>query len=271
MAARSLGQGAGGVLRRITLPLIRGSVGTALLLVFVDGVKELPATLLLRPFNYETLATRTMEMASLEQIGKAAPPAVLVIAGRAVGGGGAGAGQYGAASMMAQVVVVMGVSGAGKSTLARDLATALGARFLEGDEFHPPENVARMAAGQPLSDAMRWPWLAALARAAAAERDAGHDVVVACSALKASYRQALRDGAGPLRFLFLDGPRDVLVERMAARRGHYMPATLLDSQLATLEPPGPDEADAIRLPLSMAPGALLRQALAALERPGPDR
>ena len=168
---------------------------------------------------------------------------------------------------MTPLVVVMGVSGSGKTTLARGLAKALGATFLEGDDFHPPENVARMTAGEPLTDAMRQPWLAALTAAMAAERQAGRAAVVSCSALTRQYRDRLRQ-AGPMRFLFLDGPDRMLVERMATRKHHYMPASLLQSQLATLERPGPDEPDAIPLSFTPPPAPLLRQALAALDRDG---
>ncbi|AQZ51077.1 gluconokinase [Martelella mediterranea] len=138
---------------------------------------------------------------------------------------------------MAVQVVVMGVSGCGKSTLGRRLAQAFQTRFVEGDDLHSVDNVDRMRAGIPLQDEDRWPWLERIGEelACAGKQDSG--VVVACSALKKSYRDLLRRTAGPgLRFIHLRGERAALKARMEARQDHYMPATLLDSQLATLEP-----------------------------------
>ncbi len=139
----------------------------------------------------------------------------------------------------ARVVFVAGVSGAGKTTVGRLLAVRLGGAFLDADALHPPANVAKMAAGIPLDDADRWPWLRAVAAAAEA---APGTVVVACSALRRDYRSLLREGiARPVVFVLLGGGRQELAERLARRHGHFMPASLLDSQLATLEPLGPDE------------------------------
>jgi gluconokinase len=136
-------------------------------------------------------------------------------------------------------LVVMGVSASGKTTLGEALASALSWRFVEGDTLHPPENIARMAAGTPLDDEARRPFLVAVADLIAAERE--HGVVVTCSALKRAYRDLIRARAGDVTFLLPLVPRDVLATRLARRRGHFMPATLLDSQLATLELPGSDE------------------------------
>jgi gluconokinase len=133
-------------------------------------------------------------------------------------------------------VVVMGVSGSGKTTVGAALADALGLRFVDGDALHPAANVAKMAAGIPLDDADRAPWLDAVGAVLAAGQ-----VVVACSALKRAYRDRLRAAAPDLELVFLDGSRELLASRMAARPGHFMPASLLDSQLATLEPPTADE------------------------------
>lgn len=137
---------------------------------------------------------------------------------------------------MHPAIMVMGVSGCGKSTVGAGLATAIGGRFLDGDDYHPPQNVAHMAAGQPLTDAMRWPWLDTLAQAVQAARKDG-PVVFACSALRKPYRDHLRAAIPDLRIAYLDAPRDVVMARLAQRQGHYMPASLLDSQYATLEPP----------------------------------
>lgn len=127
----------------------------------------------------------------------------------------------------------MGVSGAGKSTVGRALAERLGYPFLDADEFHPPENVAKMASGTPLTDADRTPWLDALNRRLGGMPDA----VLACSALKASYRERLAQGLADCRFVHLRGSIDVIRKRLAVRQHRYMPASLLESQFATLEPP----------------------------------
>jgi len=133
-------------------------------------------------------------------------------------------------------VAVMGVSGSGKTTVGAALADALGLRFVDGDALHPVANVAKMAAGIPLDDADREPWLDAIGSVLA-----DRPVVVACSALKRAYRDRLRAAAPRLELVFLDGDRELLAARMAARPGHFMPTSLLDSQLATLEPPTVDE------------------------------
>jgi carbohydrate kinase (thermoresistant glucokinase family) len=159
-------------------------------------------------------------------------------------------------------VVVMGVSGCGKSTVGRALASSLGVPFIEGDELHPPRNVALMAAGTPLTDDDRRDWLQAVAAALA--RANGTGAVAACSALKRSYRNLLRSGAPGLRFVHLTGDRAVLEERMLHRSGHYMPASLLQSQLDILEPPTPDEA-AITLDLDATPDEVVRAVRRQLE------
>ncbi|WP_374838878.1 gluconokinase [Mycoplana ramosa] len=132
----------------------------------------------------------------------------------------------------------MGVSGSGKTSIARALADRLSLRFLEGDQLHPAANVEKMSRGIPLTDADRWPWLARIGDDLHAAAAAGEGIVVSCSALKRAYRDRLRAAAGgDLNFVFLDGSRDVLLARLQARRNHFMPADLLDSQLATLEDP----------------------------------
>jgi gluconokinase len=137
--------------------------------------------------------------------------------------------------------VVMGVSGSGKTVIGSALARSLGVEFVEGDDFHPQENVKRMASGIALTDEDRAPWLRAIAARLRAAKDAGTGLVVSCSALKRSYRDLLRTEAGDVRFTFLNGTRALIAERIATRSGHFMPSSLLDSQFAALEGPGPDE------------------------------
>ena len=143
------------------------------------------------------------------------------------------------------IVVLMGVSGSGKTTIGEFLARRLGYRFIEGDEYHPQANIDKMAAGIPLEDADRWPWLDALNRRLRGERDA----VVTCSALKQSYRQRLLAGVAEHRLVYLHAPKGVIAERVAKRTHKYMPASLLDSQFAALEPPR----DAIAIDVSGKP------------------
>ncbi|WP_371156262.1 gluconokinase [Jannaschia sp. 2305UL9-9] len=158
--------------------------------------------------------------------------------------------------------VVMGVSGCGKSTIAEMFAERLGVAWLDGDSLHSDENIAKMAAGTPLTDRDRGPWLDRVGRRLAS----GAAQVVACSALKRSYRQRITGAAGvPVTFLFLDGSYDVLAARMGARTGHFMPPGLLDSQLATLEPPGPDE-DSRRVDIDQTPEAIVDALLAQVQR-----
>ena len=138
-------------------------------------------------------------------------------------------------------LVVMGVSGSGKSTIAERLAARLGWRYEDGDKFHPPANVAKMSAGHPLSDEDRWPWLQAIADEIDRTCRAGERAVVACSALKRAYRDILVHGRSDVRIVFLNGTQQLIADRLAARKGHFMPPGLLTSQFATLEPPQPTE------------------------------
>jgi len=135
-------------------------------------------------------------------------------------------------------VVVMGVAGCGKSTVGAAVAERLGAEFLDGDSLHPQRNIDKMASGTPLNDEDRAPWLAEIGTRFAASNSA---LVIACSALKRAYRDIIRSGDPSVVFVHLHGTRELLNERMNARPGHFMPASLLDSQLATLEPLGDDE------------------------------
>jgi len=138
-------------------------------------------------------------------------------------------------------LVVMGVSGSGKSTIADHLAARLGWRYEDGDRFHPPSNVAKMSAGHPLTDEDRWPWLQAIADEIERACKAGQRVVIACSALKRAYRDILVHGRDDVRIVFLNGTQELIADRLAARKGHFMPPGLLASQFKTLEPPQPNE------------------------------
>ena len=135
----------------------------------------------------------------------------------------------------------MGVSGSGKSTIAAALAERLSWTFEDGDRFHPESNVAKMRAGHPLTDEDRWPWLEAIADEIGRVCTAGGHVVIACSALKRVYRDVLLRGRDDVRFVFLDGSQSLIADRLARRKGHFMPPGLLDSQFQTLEPPQADE------------------------------
>ena len=139
------------------------------------------------------------------------------------------------------IVVLMGVCGCGKSTIGQPLAAELGWRFLDADEFHPEANVAKMAAGTPLTDEDRWPWLRSIGAWMSAEIAAGRSAVVTCSALRRSYRDLLREGRPEVVFCHLTADPDLVGERVSHRTDHYMPASLLPSQLAALEPLQPDE------------------------------
>ncbi len=153
--------------------------------------------------------------------------------------------------------VIMGVCGAGKSLIGAELARELGIEFVEGDELHPPDNVKRMASGIPLTDDDRQGWLLAIAARLREAKRAGVGIVVSCSALKRSYRDLLRSaGDADVRFVYLAGSRALIAERIAKRRGHFMPPSLLDSQLAILEEPSPDER-AWKCDISETPDAML--------------
>ena len=140
---------------------------------------------------------------------------------------------------MTRRIVIMGVAGCGKSSVGDALAARLGIPYQDGDDLHPAASVAKMRAGIPLTDDDRWPWLDRVA----SELDTRAPLIIGCSALRRAYRDRIRAGAGgPVRFIHLAGDRDLIAARMAQRQGHYMPLSLLDSQFAALEPPGPDEA-----------------------------
>lgn len=167
------------------------------------------------------------------------------------------------------IVLLMGVSGAGKTTVGRALAQRLGWHFLEGDALHPPANIAKMRGGQPLDDNDRAPWLAAIAVRIDEWRRDGECGIVACSALKRRYRDVIIGERPDVRLVFLDGARELLIERLSLRRGHFMPAALLDSQLATLEPPTADE-HAIIVSIELPVARIVDAIAAQLAPPAPS-
>jgi gluconokinase len=154
-------------------------------------------------------------------------------------------------------VVVMGVAGSGKTTVGTLLAARLGWVYAEGDAFHPEGNVDKMAAGIPLVDGDRWPWLHALRDWMSEQGAAGHDTVLACSALRRAYRDVLRQAGGRVRFVHLSGDRRLSGERMADRSGHFMPAELLSSQYEALEPLADDE-DGITVDAAASPERIVQ-------------
>ena len=163
--------------------------------------------------------------------------------------------------MFKGAAVVMGVTSCGKTTVGEGLAKKLGVEFIEGDKLHPAANVAKMSAGTPLTDEDRWPWLEQVGRALAG----GEGKIASCSSLKRVYRERIAEAAGrPVAFVFLDGSRELLEQRIKARKGHFMPPSLLDSQLKTLERPGPDE-NALRLDIAEPVPQLIDEAAAWLD------
>ena len=161
------------------------------------------------------------------------------------------------------VILLMGVSGSGKTEVGRLLAREIDGDFLDADSLHPPENVALMRHGIPLDDPRREPWLAAVAEAIRDRLPGTRRLVVACSALKKQYRQRLGLDDGRIRLVHLTGSPDLIRERITGRSGHFMPPALLESQLATLEPPGPDE-HPIVVDVAAPPAALVAAITAAL-------
>jgi len=156
-------------------------------------------------------------------------------------------------AVTAPLLVVMGVAGAGKTTVGRLLATRLGLPFLEGDDYHPPANIAKMSSGRALTDEDRLPWLRAIACDLAALAERGEGAVVACSALKQAYRDELARGLPAMIFVHLTGPPELVAARLARRAGHFMPPALLESQYLALEPP----ADGLTVDISAPPDAIV--------------
>lgn len=163
-------------------------------------------------------------------------------------------------------LVVMGVSAAGKTTVAREINKTVRWEFAEGDDFHPQANVDKMASGQPLTDEDRWPWLRALAEWTAAHDAAGRSTIISCSALRRAYRDVLREGGAGTYFVHLVGDKELLLERMSGRGGHFMPTELLDSQLETLEPLAQDEAGGT-FDVAPTPPRIAASVLAELDLP----
>ena len=159
-------------------------------------------------------------------------------------------------------IVVMGVSGSGKTTIAKAVVAATGWAFAEGDDFHPAANVEKMRSGHPLTDEDRWPWLDAIAAWIGDRERAGESAVVTCSALRRPYRDLLRRGHPSVRFAHVTASEQQLNERVTQRKGHYMPASLLSSQLATLEPLAPDEPGAV-IVTEGSPDTMAHRVLAA--------
>lgn len=160
-------------------------------------------------------------------------------------------------------LVVMGVAGCGKSTVAQGMRDRLGWSLAEGDDFHPIANIAKMSAGTPLTDEDRWPWLDSIVAWTSREDQAGRNTIVTCSALRRVYRDRLRTAPGRTIFLHLHGAEAVLAERLTARPGHFMPPSLLPSQLATLEPLESDEAGVV-LNIAAPVPELVEQAVSRL-------
>lgn len=166
--------------------------------------------------------------------------------------------------MTSTALVVMGVAGCGKTTVGVELAARLGWTYAEADDFHPPENKAKMSAGSPLTDVDREPWLEAIRDWVSAQHA---DVVVTCSALRQRYRDVLRQADARVRFLHLHGSEEVLASRIGGRTGHFMPASLLRSQLDTLEPLQPNE-DGVVISVEQPASRIVDEALRALDLPG---
>jgi gluconokinase len=176
---------------------------------------------------------------------------------------GLGAQRVDAPRDLPTAIVVMGVSGCGKSTIGMEVARRLGWDFRDGDAFHPPANVAKMRSGAPLTDDDRWPWLDAIAAEVAGREGRGDHVVIACSALKRAYRDRLRATRRAIRFVHLAGSFALIDARMKARRDHFMPASLLESQFATLEALGADE-DSVTVSVDAEPDAIADEAIERL-------
>lgn len=172
--------------------------------------------------------------------------------------------------MAGQCVILMGVSGTGKSTVGEALARAIQAKFIDGDDLHPRQNISKMASGQALSDDDRLPWLGRISDVIFSIEQKNESGVLVCSALKKRYRDLLRTGNNNVRFVWLKGDYDVVLNRMRQRKGHFMPEALLKSQFAALEAPGHDEPDIIQVDITPTVDLIVSRSLALLASTHPE-
>ncbi|EKO3419038.1 gluconokinase [Vibrio fluvialis] len=168
--------------------------------------------------------------------------------------------------MTGSSIIVMGVSGSGKSTIGASIAKHLDAKFIDGDDLHPRANIQKMRRGEPLNDADRAPWLERIRDAAFSLENKSERGVIVCSALKRCYRDQIREGNEHVTFVFLDGDKSLILERMRARQGHFMKTDMLDSQFATLEYPTADERDVLIIPIDCSIDEVVAHAVAALNQ-----
>ncbi|TOY92592.1 gluconokinase [Vibrio fluvialis] len=166
--------------------------------------------------------------------------------------------------MTGSSIIVMGVSGSGKSTIGASIAKHLDAKFIDGDDLHPRANIQKMRRGEPLNDTDRAPWLERIRDAAFSLENKSERGVIVCSALKRCYRDQIREGNEHVTFVFLDGDKSLILERMRARQGHFMKTDMLDSQFATLEYPTADERDVLIIPIDCSIDEVVVHAVAAL-------
>ncbi|NAW69780.1 AAA family ATPase [Vibrio sp. V27_P1S3P104] len=168
--------------------------------------------------------------------------------------------------MTGNSIIVMGVSGCGKSTIGALIAQRLGAKFIDGDDLHPRANIEKMRRGEPLNDHDRAPWLERIRDAAFSLENKSEQGIIVCSALKKAYRDQIREGNQHVTFLFLDGDKSLIIERMRARQGHFMKSDMLDSQFATLQRPSAEEKDVLTINIARDIDGVVEQAIAALQQ-----
>ncbi|MCG3736440.1 gluconokinase [Vibrio cincinnatiensis] len=168
--------------------------------------------------------------------------------------------------MTGNSIIVMGVSGCGKSTIGALIAQRLGAKFIDGDDLHPRANIEKMRHGEPLNDHDRAPWLERIRDAAFSLENKSEQGIIVCSALKKAYREQIRDGNQNVTFLFLDGDKDLIIERMRARQGHFMKIDMLESQFATLQRPSAEETDVLTISIAGDIDHVVERAITALQQ-----